>query len=918
MPKTLLIFKPKRAPISAGVILALFLSFLLTGCSQRSEKEWLNKFQPISGTAESLKMTTTAGSFSGYTNYWHSIYWFWHSYGNLYQISQPDIAKSILQNKVDLAEELGIPGLVLEEGFLYSLAHSQWKELEEPSLETLQKALKDSDVLVSVSTNGNVGQLLQPKLPGSLRWRSEINPYQAKAADFYDLWAFRLQHGHRKLFVILSNRPEGRQHLLQLINNSIQIIKQYDLHRGWFGTGTLLHSVTCQPGHPLEIIGQGMNQGNDWFTFSGYMDYLLQKQLSEWLSKINLDIVTDVGASRSSHSLGTVAYGCENWHGLKVQDMATEEEWIKFVKDRHGYIFRPVYAPECDHFSYDGYIAIEGNKKQIDNEDVPFILQTGYIGEEAPGAMVIFVPKGEKFTREALWEAIISRREVGILPEGKIMGPEKFRSSLELLLLDRVYLEEYFGDRVQIEAGIEGYRLNVKLINTGEETLTGNLNFVVPSELKIKGPVSNKLSLPPQSVQKLQVELEATPAAMGQVNPILIDFKWKDGRKRTLTILDLPPAISVHKLLYGQAPQVDYPVSIHNFSSNESVEVNLKVVEASSREKTIYETKQKAVIKPGEHKELNFKLPLSPGNYQVEVSALGVENFTQLGVESASGQARCREVDLNGDGLNEYELENDKVRVTLLPIGARIIEYFVKERNDNILFKLWPEKEWSTDKRPFRERGFYPYGGFEDFLGQASIETHKVYQARVTKSAGSYVQVKMEADYYGNRLEKIFTLYGDSPLVEVRFALDFHNPELNMIGPQPMLELGKRHWVEDVFVVPSISGLLYFRMRPEEYYGRVIFLKEGWNAARDTIEDVAFVGAFPVSEPEFLHMWMNHPSNQESHHYYAELQPWVPIFQKNVRYFSYYLWGAAGSWEKILEQLRQRNLITQRSGGWLD
>jgi hypothetical protein len=93
---------------------------------------------------------------------------------------------------------------------------------------------------------------------------------------------------------------------------------------------------------------------------------------------------------------------------------------------------------------------------------------------------------------------------------------------------------------------------------------------------------------------------------MGQVNPILIDFKWKDGRKRTLTILDLPPAISVHKLLYGQAPQVDYPVSIHNFSSNESVEVNLKVVEASSREKTIYETKQKAVIKPGEHKRTQF------------------------------------------------------------------------------------------------------------------------------------------------------------------------------------------------------------------------------------------------------------------------------------------------------------------------
>ena len=71
-----------------------------------------------------------------------------------------------------------------------------------------------------------------------------------------------------------------------------------------------------------------------------------------------------------------------------------------------------------------------------------------------------------------------------------------------------------------------------------------------------------------------------------------------------------------------------------------------------------------------------------------------------------------------------------------------------------------------------------------------------------------------------------------------------------------------------------------------------------------------FVGAFPVGEPEFLHMWMNHPSNGESNHYYAEFQPWVPIYQKTIRYFSYYLWGAGGSWKNALEELRNRNLIT--------
>ncbi len=257
----------------------------------------------------------------------------------------------------------------------------------------------------------------------------------------------------------------------------------------------------------------------------------------------------------------------------------------------------------------------------------------------------------------------------------------------------------------------------------------------------------------------------------------------------------------------------------------------------------------------------------------------------------------------------EYRLENDKVKVTLLAIGARVIEYIVKEKNDNVLFKLWPEKE-ATDRRPFRERGFYPYGGFEDFLGQASVETHKVYDAEVVKAGGTSASVRMWADYYGNRIEKVFTLDGSSPLLEVRFALEFRNPELNMLGPQPILALGEKHWTEDVFVVPAKSGLREVRMRPEEYFGEVFFLKEGWNAGRDTAEDVSFVGAFPVSEPEFLHLWMNHPSNGDSAHYYAELQPWVPIFQKTVRYFSYYMWAAAGPWEKGLEELRRRNLVT--------
>ncbi len=247
-------------------------------------------------------------------------------------------------------------------------------------------------------------------------------------------------------------------------------------------------------------------------------------------------------------------------------------------------------------------------------------------------------------------------------------------------------------------------------------------------------------------------------------------------------------------------------------------------------------------------------------------------------------------------------------RLLCLPPGP--VEYIVKSRNDNVFYKWWPNKA-VNDRRPFRERGFYPYGGFEDFLGQASLETHQVYHAEITKSEGSYVQVKMWYEYFGNRMEKTYTLYGNSPLLEVRFAMDFQRyPETNMLGPQPILSLGEKHWTEDLFVSHEIGGLEEYRMNTDRYYGKAINLQEGWNAGYDTQEDVSFVGAFPVDRPIFLHMWMNTDQNGDSPHFYAEFQPWLHIERRTISYFSYYMWASGGSWEEGVENLRKRNLIT--------
>jgi hypothetical protein len=898
----------KLARLTSLISLAAVLS-LMASPSPAAAQDRLESFVRTSGPSGTAAAPVVwQGRFSGYTNYWQTTAWNWQQYGNLFLIGQPDVAATIAQNKADIAEELGIPGLALDEGFLSAWLESRPADLENPGDDALSKALDARDVVVWAKTSSPLGKRLLAKAPGLAGARASFGSHQAAAQGYRELVAFALADGKRHLFAVLAEDAGDRQRFRELLAGVRDIVGRYDLHRGWFGTGTLLHSVTCHPGHPLEVIGRGLSQGNDWFTFSGYMDYMMLKQLPEWLAKVGLDVAVDVGTGKASHSLGTVAYGLQNYDGLKIQDMPTEEEWIGFVKDRGGYIFRPVYAPDCDKFHYDGQIAIDGNKKQIDAEDVPFILQTGLIKDEPPAAMVLFAEKGSEWSRAKMWRAILDRRAVGVLPLGRMMGPAQFRNALQMLLLDRVYLEDFFADRIQLEASIEGYGLRVRMANSGSSAFSATLEVRPAPELTVD-KVSAEIQLPPGTELSFSFALSPSAAAMAKANPVLVEARWKGGKKRTLAVLDLPPAVSVHKLLYGQAPEVVYPVSIHNFTTARSYPVEVKVFAKDRPGTPVLVKSLTGTAGASGHQALEFRLPLQPGSYTVKTTALGTSAETQLGVGAPAGKVTVTPVDIDGDGLMEYRLENDKVRVTLLAIGARVIEYIVKEKNDNVLFKLWPEKE-ATDRRPFRERGFYPYGGFEDFLGQASIETHKVYDAEVVKAGGTSASVRMWADYYGNRIEKVFTLDGSSPLLEVRFALEFRNPELNMLGPQPILALGEKHWTEDVFVVPAKSGLREVRMRPEEYFGEIFILKEGWNAGRDTVEDVSFVGAFPVSEPEFLHMWMNHPSNGESAHYYAEFQPWVPIFQKTVRYFSYYMWAAAGPWEKGLEELRRRNLIT--------
>ncbi len=881
--------------------LLLVLAMFFLGSIVKSQN--LDGFKYTGSFSPDSNAVTTDFQFNGYTNYWHDSYRKWIRYGNLVKFAIPNVGYTIAQSKVDVAEDLKIPGLSLQEGFLSHLFKANYLLLDQPDQQKFSESISGNNVLVLADPSNGVGKKLAEKLSNDT-WKDKLKSHQYGAKDFVGVNAFYLENGPKKIFVVLSQDKALRDKLSELIKGTKNILETYDLHRGWFGVETLLKSVTCTAGHPLEVIGKGMNEGNTWFTFSGYMDFLAQKELVNWLAKVNLPVVADVG-------FGGQIYGLKDYDSLQVQSMFTKDSWIKYAHQKEGYVFRSVYDPEADPFKYDGYIGGEGNIEQIDSENVPFVTTTGTLDSDAIPFMMLFLKKGSKITKQSMWEAIMDRREVGVLGNGKMMGPDQYRNALNLLLLDRVVMEEYFGDRISLEAGTKDYELSVTVSNTYDHQVSGNLEVVLPAELKIAGSLTIPVSLPAKSAKSLKFAVNPQSQAMGKANPIALHFKWGTSTKSTLTMIDLPRAISVHQLLYGHTPKVTYPVTIHNFSGKPNFPVKVEVLDKDNLKKVVFTATKTCSAETGKFQDLSFDLNVPAGGYKVKVSALGLENISQLGVGKPEGKPYLYPMDLNSDGVMEYRMENDSVQVTLLSTGARVIEYIVKSRNDNLLFKLWPDKA-NDDKRAFRKRGYYPYGGFEDFLGQGSMETHKVYDVEVIKKEGDYVQLKMTADYFGNKLEKTFTLYGNSPLLEIRFALTFKNPEANVIGPQPILELGASHGPEDVFSVPEKNGIHQYRMMKEKYYGRLFFLKEGWNAGYDSKEDITFVGAYPVTEPLFLHMWMNHPSNGDAHYYYTEFQPWVPIYQKSTMYFSYYIWGAGGTWEKGVQALRDRNLITEQ------
>ncbi|MBO4558023.1 MAG: hypothetical protein J5693_05405 [Bacteroidales bacterium] len=842
-------------------------------------------------------------SWSGYTNWWNSLYTRQWRTGNLSKINVPDAAKVLEQRRLDLALELGLPGLQMQEGFLAGLLGEEYETLDNPSEKEMNSALRKAKALLVFS--GRESEL-GAKLASNAPERScPVPAYQTHGGVKNPLDAFVLKKGGKRIYAAVGE-PADLANLKDLLAQTQALADTYDMKRGWFGVHTDIRTVSCSPITPIETMAAGMNEGNSWFVFSGEYERFIKPELERWIAESGSGVEAAVG----THSL----YDCRDWEGFQEQLLKDNQyEYAKERDARGGYLFRPIqdwgdYAGTGMDI-YDGYFASGGNREIVDTCGIPFVIVNGNIADGACNPMVLFTPKGEPFGREAMWQAILDRREVAIesaVEEFCVMGDAKFRRPIQLMMIERSYIENYFGDQVGIKATVEGTELRVALTNFGRGAVKGDFRVQLPPTVSLAGSIPAKISIKPGATKEIAVDLALTPEAMGRRSAVTVGFDWGASSKKVMAEMDMPPAVSAHRLLYGTTSGCKFPVSVYNFTNNKNVSVKVSV---TSGEAVAFEEERSVRLDKAACDTLLFDLQLPEGAYTVTTTAMGATAATQLGIGGCEKAVTLRREDVNGDGIDEFIMENSKVRVMLLAIGARIMEYYVKDCDDNVFFKNWPNEPYDPE-RPYRKRNFWPFGGFEDFLGQASVETHEVYDAEVVCDGGEYAEVRMKADYFGNTIEKIFTLYGDTPLLGIRFALDMVNPEFNMLGPQPILEVGKAHDVQDSIIVPEADGYSDYHVDMADYWGKFLFPVEGWNVDYDTVEDIYFAGAFPVDQPYTVHMWHNHPRNRDTRFYYCELQPWTELFRHNTTYFSYYMWAGGGPWQEGVEALRSRNLIT--------
>ncbi len=847
----------------------------------------------------------THDGWAGYqTTQWYDNTWKFHTYAGLWAVGAfPEHGDPVAWAKGRIAAEIvGVPGLEMEEGLLQraALAANQKHAVE-------------------------------------IKFR-----HDPKAAHPRVTW-------EDKSIVVVFNNPDTIGGLSDALLKAVDVAANYDLHPGWV-TGSFFRTIASPVEHPIDAAAVAKNLNCDWMIFSyGQNDDLTVAHANKML-----DAVTPKGSERPMLILRGQRIRRGPWHWTKegwsiniigsdnffdYQDINKElKYYVDGARDGGGTVFAAK-----DTFDKVGAINAERKFKRplffdgIDGVDPERVKTTPFLGggdrtrprgkddTSGPNAMVVLTPRGKPLTQATLMEGIKAKRAFHISGGTNFQGPPALKRAMGLLLLSRSFLEDYFQSDLVVEAKVEGWKtLHVTVTNNGTKPFAGGLQFHLPLGQTAVAPrkrgTDRTMLFQPGETRKFPVTLGHAEKLSGKDYTIRVTVSGKDGSviKETLARVSYPRFVSGYQTLYLPPGPAKIPFTIWNGSDQEDVpwSANDPKFPAPERVKGIglepkpLEPKERiahrgqAKIPVGTHKRVDLSVTLTEGVEDFTFNALGSQATTRVVVRKQAGaKIKHWEEDLNKDGKNEIFFENDHIKGAILLQGGRMIRLWNKQNGDSVFSEIWPENPPERDKKT--DRSFWPYGGLEEFISYPKIHGHTWFTAKIVRDDAQALAIELTATVHGQTINKTYTMYAGSGLVELRYALEFDDESTHIVGVNPILALGEAADAHDVSFIPMTGGVVEHRFDPDRMHGGRYDTNAGWIVHYDEREKSGFIESFPLADTLFMHLWNNTPQNGATKYYYTELQPWFLIDHNTTTYYSCHFLPHQGDWRAGLKALRE-------------
>ncbi|MEM2930632.1 MAG: hypothetical protein QW797_07235 [Thermoproteota archaeon] len=825
--------------------------------------------------------------FEGYSREWVRKTWFAASYLGI-DFCFEDVNTKVKNIEIKNSHLRGFGRFWMKEGFFEKfLKLNDFKVVSNPPPGELDSA--QSNLIVLIDLNAQILPTLKQEVPEEHRDK-----------DVFLLYLQQRDDQRTTVFIVTRDLSES-QRLLELLNQEKKILKTHEIWKGWPYCASGRYMVTPLPRHPGKILSDALRLNCKWMFLVGPGEDLTVMELMPKLGGLSLDFTVFSGQFTGDGKCLMV-----NW-GEYPDPQASGAADACRMKRPGGMlfgVFNSILDSDMDVLkdSLDGYVFHEGNSELIEEFEKPFLIMPYHVEwGELPPSLWLLVDKENSGSspRERILKAILSRKAVGVFEDGEIVGPSTLVNLVRILLADKEYLRKAFGTYFSLYSKMDGPHLRISMENRLNEPLDGVLRIKASPGIVVNLPSGLPLHFDGGEKKDVSLEASVSEELSGSYGLLMVEFSSKDNCWRDLCYVEVPPMVSTFPLLVSEG-QLDIPVTMWNNTGVETVD--LKVTVSSKGGRFFEETKKIEASLHRPHKTI-IPVTLKTGEYFLNVSFSSGRATCRLLVRDFEGRALASIGDYDEDGLEEAVLENEFVVAKVVSPGGRLLQYRLKNLEADLFFKLYPKKpdDWRVSGR---KRRFYPFGGLEEFIQQPTVEGHENFKIMMLKKEGNSAAVSAEANMNGNVLKKTFKLFGGSPLLEVRYEADFVNPELNVIGINPLIRLGNNVDASHVIYYPSDNGILKERYRGR-LYGKRLFLTEDWVACYDEQEKLGLIMAYDAKTSFLTHIWMNTPDNPDSHYSYIEIQPWIRVSTGTTTYFTYYLYGFKGSFESALKSFKK-------------